>query len=133
MSRGQPQTQRQLRVGEEVRHVVSAILARGELHEPVLLSHPVTVTEVRMSPDLKNATVYVIALGGVDNDQVLEALRRASAYLRHLVGRDVHLKFTPKLTFVSDTSFDEGGRIDSILRRPDVARDLDTASDGNEP
>ena len=125
MSRGQPQSQRQLRVGEEIRHVIAGILARGELHEPVLASHSVTVTEVRMSPDLKNASVYVIALGGEDNEQVLEALTRARSYLRFLMGKAVHLRYTPKLTFMSDTSFDEGNRIDAILRRPEVARDLD--------
>lgn len=115
---------RLLRVGEQMRHILSEILARGDVHDEVLASHMVSVTEVRMSPDLKHATVFVKPLLGNDEDAVLKALRTNTAYLQREVAKRVQLKFAAKLKFLADESFDEGGHIDALLRRPDVARDL---------
>ena len=122
---------RQLRVGEELRHVLSQILGRGELRDPALSGRSITVTEVRSSPDLRRATVYVMPLGGEDSEDVIEALRRAAPYLRRQLGRQVHLKFTPELTFEHDEIWDQAAGIDAVLRRPEVARDLTAKSDGN--
>ncbi|MFC1673220.1 30S ribosome-binding factor RbfA [Pseudomonadota bacterium] len=126
-------SQRQLRVGEEVRHAVAWIIERGELRDPALIQTPITVTEVRVSPDLKNATCFITPLGGGDADAiatVVEALNRASKFLRHEIARSVNLKHTPKLNFLHDPSFDNAGHIDELLHRPEVARDL--ASDDDE-
>ncbi|MCW8914290.1 MAG: 30S ribosome-binding factor RbfA [Magnetovibrio sp.] len=120
-------SQRQLRVGEELRHALAWILERGEMRDPVLATTPVTVTEVRVSPDLKNATCFVTPLGGGDAEaitEVVDALGRARKFLRHEVVRKVNLKFAPQLHFEHDTSFDTAGHIDELLHRPDVARDL---------
>jgi len=120
-------SQRQLRVGEELRHALAWILERGELREPVLATTPVTVTEVRVSPDLKNATCFVTPLGGGDAEAVkavVEALGRARKFLRHAVVTKVNLKYAPQLHFEHDTSFDFAGHIDELLHQPDVARDL---------
>ncbi len=115
---------RLLRVGEQVRHVLSDILARGEVHDDVLASHPVSVTEVRMSPDLRHATVFVKPLLGADEAQVLKALRTNTAFLQRSVASRVNTKYAAKLKFLADESFDEGSHIDAILRSPKVARDL---------
>lgn len=115
---------RLLRVGEQVRHALSDVLMRGEVHDPVLASHSVSVTEVRMSPDLRHATVFVKPLLGADEDEVLAALKRHVKYLRGEVAKRVKLKFSAQLKFLSDESFDEASHIDSVLRRPEVARDL---------
>jgi len=115
---------RLLRVGEQVRHILSEILARGDVHDDVLASHTVSVTEVRMSPDLKHATVFIKSLLGADEDAVLKALRTNTAYLQREVAKRVNLKFAAKLKFLADESFDEGTHIEQLLRRPDVARDL---------
>ncbi|HEV2570056.1 30S ribosome-binding factor RbfA [Sphingomonas sp.] len=115
---------RLLRVGEQVRHVLSDVLMRGEVHDPVLASHSVSVTEVRMSPDLRHATVFVKPLLGADEGEVLAALKRNVKYLRGEVAKRVNLKFSAQLKFLADESFDEASHIDSILRRPEVARDL---------
>jgi ribosome-binding factor A len=117
---------RVLRVGEEVRHALSAILMRGEVHDDVLASHVVSVTEVRMSPDLRHATAFVKPLLGQDEQAVLKALRTHTAYLQREVARSVKLKFAPRIKFLADESFDEGGHIDALLRNPHVARDLDS-------
>lgn len=118
-------SQRQLRVGEEIRHVLAEILARGDLYEPVLAGLSITVSEVRMSPDLKHATAYVTPLGHMeDADAVLKALGRIARPLQGEVGRKVHLKFTPRLSFRLDTSFDYALRIDKLLHRPEVEQDL---------
>lgn len=119
---------RLLRVGEQVRHVLSDVLMRGEVHDPVLASHSVSVTEVRMSPDLRHATVFVKPLLGGDEAEVLAALKRNARYLRGEVAKRVNLKFSAQLKFLSDESFDEATRIDALLRRPEVARDLDADS-----
>jgi ribosome-binding factor A len=115
---------RLLRVGEQVRHVLADILMRGDVHDEVLASHSVSVTEVRMSPDLKHATVFVKPLLGADEEAVLKALRTNTAYLQREVAKRVQLKYAAKLKFLADESFDEGSHIDKLLRRPDVARDL---------
>jgi ribosome-binding factor A len=124
-------TQRSLRAGELVRHAVAEILSRGEVHDPVIEGHLITVPEVRMSPDLRIATVYILPLGGVDNTAVLEALDRNKRHLRAEVARRVNLKFAPEIRFRIDERFDEAERIDQLLRTPQVRRDLD--SDAGEP
>jgi ribosome-binding factor A len=115
---------RLLRVGEQVRHALSEVLMRGDVHDDVLTSHPVSVTEVRMSPDLRHATVFVKPLLGKDEPVVLKALRTNTAYLQSEVARRVNLKYASKLKFLADESFDEGSHIDQLLRSPKVARDL---------
>ena len=116
---------RTLRVGEQMRHILSEILARGDVHDDVLASHMVSVTEVRMSPDLRHATVFVKPLLGKDEDAVLKALRTNTAYLQREVAARVQMRYAAKLKFLADKSFDEGSHIDALLRRPEVARDLD--------
>lgn len=115
---------RLLRVGEQVRHVLADILARGDVHDETLASHTVSVTEVRMSPDLRHATAFVKPLLGADEGAVLKALRQNTAYLQGEVARRVNTKYAAKLKFLADESFDEGDRIDALLRDPKVARDL---------
>ena len=116
---------RTLRVGEQVRHVLSDILQRGDVHDDTLTSHMVSITEVRMSPDLRHATVFVKPLLGQDEEAVLKALRQNTAYLQREVAHRVRTKYAARLKFLADESFDEGMRIDTILRKPEVARDLD--------
>jgi len=116
---------RLLRVGEQVRHVLAEILMRGDVHDDVLASHVVSVTEVRMSPDLKHAVVFVKPLLGADEEKVLKALRTNTAYFQSEVAKRVNLKYAAKIQFRADESFDEGARIDALLRAPTVARDLD--------
>jgi ribosome-binding factor A len=116
-------SQRQQRVAELVRHALAEILMRGDLADEVLTSHVVTIPEVRMSPDLKLATAYVMPLGGKDERAVLGALERNKKYLRHEVAHRVNLKFAPDLRFRRDESFDEAARIDALLRSERVARD----------
>ena len=125
---------RLLRVGEQVRHALAQVLMRGDVHDEVLASHPVSVTEVRMSPDLRHATVFVKPLLGRDEPVVLKALRTNTAYLQSEVARRVNLKYASKLKFLADESFDEGSHIDSILRSPKVAADLrDDANEDETP
>ena len=116
---------RTLRVGEQVRHILSEVLQRGDVHDETLASHLVSVTEVRMSPDLRHATVFVKPLLGRDEDAVLKALRTNTAYLQREVARRVKMKYAAKLKFLADESFDEGSHIDALLRSPEIARDLD--------
>ena len=116
---------RLLRVGEQVRHALSDILMRGDVHDATLASHSVSVTEVRMSPDLRHATAFVMPLMGGDAEAVLKALRTNTAYLQGEVARRVNTKYAAKLKFLLDESFDEGSHIDALLRDPKVARDLD--------
>jgi ribosome-binding factor A len=120
---------RLLRVGEQVRHALSEILTRGDVHDETLASHLVSVTEVRMSPDLRHATVFVIPLLGANAEGVLKALRTHTAYLQSEVARRVNTKYAAKLKFLLDESFDEGSHIDKLLRQPKVARDLGTDAD----
>jgi ribosome-binding factor A len=122
---GKGNSQRQLRVGELVRHAVAEVLARGEVHDPVIATHLITVPEVRMSPDLRLATVYVMPLGGTDEKDVLAALERNKRYLRGEVAHRVNLKFAPDIRFRIDERFEEAERIERLLRSPEVKRDLD--------
>ena len=115
---------RLLRVGEQVRHALSEILMRGDVHDETLASHLVSVTEVRMSPDLRHATTFVIPLLGANAVAVLKALRTNTAYLQSEVARRVNTKYAAKLKFLLDESFDEGSHIDQLLRAPKVAQDL---------
>jgi ribosome-binding factor A len=115
---------RTLRVGEQVRHVLSEILARGDVHDELLDKHPVSVTEVRMSPDLRHATVFVKPLLGANEEAVIKALRTNTAYLQREVAARVQQKYAAKLKFLADESFDEGTHIDTLLRAPKVAQDL---------
>ena len=115
---------RVLRVGEQVRHVLSEILARGDVHDDILATHPVSVTEVRMSPDLRHATVFVKPLLGKDEEAVIKALRTNTAYLQREVAHRIRMKYAAKLKFLADESFDEASHIDKLLRDPKVARDL---------
>ncbi len=117
---------RTLRVGEQVRHVLSEILQRGDVHDDVLAKHVISITEVRMSPDLRHATVFVKPLLGKDEDAVLKALRTNTAYLQREVATRVKMKYAARLKFLADESFDKGSHIDAILRSPDVARDLES-------
>jgi ribosome-binding factor A len=127
MKTDSPETRsvRVLRVGEQVRHALSDILARGDVHDEVLAKHVVTITEVRMSPDLRHATAFVKPLLGQDEDKVLKALRTNTAYLQSEVARRVQNKYAAKLKFLADESFDEGSHVDALLRDPKVARDLE--------
>src|SRR5215217_2255871 len=115
---------RLLRVGEQVRHALSDILMRGDVHDETLAKHMVSVTEVRMSPDLRHATVFVKPLLGADEAEVLAALKKNVRYLRGEVAKRVNTKYAADLKFLADESFDEGSQIDSILRSPKVAQDL---------
>jgi len=128
-------TQRQLRVGEEVRHALAQVLERGALRDPDLVKTPVTVTEVSVSPDLKNALCFVTPLGGGDAESVkvvVDALTRASKFLRFEVARSVKLKHTPALRFIHDATFDNAEFIGSLLHRPEVARGLSRDEDSDE-
>jgi ribosome-binding factor A len=115
---------RLLRVGEQVRHVLSEILGRGDVHDETLQSHLVSITEVRMSPDLRHAMVFVKPLLGQDEEVVLKAMRTNTAYLQREVASRVRLRYAARLKFIADESFDQGGHIDTLLRSPKVARDL---------
>ena len=115
---------RLLRVGEQVRHALSDLLMRGDVHDETLQSHMVSVTEVRMSPDLRHATVFVKPLLGQDEEEVLKALRTHTAFFQREIARRVATKYAAKIKFLADESFDAGGRIDQLLRDPHVARDI---------
>ena len=116
---------RPFRVGEQVRHILSNILQRGDVHDDTLARHMVSVTEVRMSSDLRHATVFVKPLLGRDEEAVLKALRQNTAYLQREVAHRVKMKYAAKLKFIADESFDEGSHVDALLRMPQVARDLE--------
>jgi ribosome-binding factor A len=115
---------RLLKVGEQVRHVISELLTRQQVHDEVLTAHTVSVTEVRMTPDLRNASVYVKPLLGADEDEVIKALRTHTAYFQREVASKLKLKYAAKIKFLPDESFDEAGRIEALLSDPRVARDL---------
>ena len=119
------QSVRVLKVGERVRHILSELLARQEVHDDTLSAHAVSVTEVRMTPDLRTAAAYVKPLLGADEDDVVKALRRNTAFFQREVAKRLGLKFAPKLQFRPDESFDEADRIEKLLTDPRVARDLD--------
>jgi len=132
----QGRSQRQLRVGEELRHALAAVLVRGELRDPHLAEVSLTVTEVRVSPDLKSATAFVVPLGGADLDPIIAALNHAASFLRGQLGQEVQLRHTPRLSFQADHSFDEAARINAILHHPRVAQDVEAdeedSGDGNQ-
>jgi ribosome-binding factor A len=122
-------TQRALRVGELIRHAVAEMLTRGDVHDPVIEGHLITVPEVRMTADLRLATIYVMPLGGRDMAQVLEALENNKRYLRGEIAHRVNLKFAPELRFRADERFEEAERIEKLLRTPAVQRDLKGGSE----
>jgi ribosome-binding factor A len=130
MSRGRPResapSQRALRAGELVRHALAEILVRGDVHDPVIATHLITVPQVHMSPDLRLATVYVMPLGGHDEKDVLAALDRNKRYLRGEIAHRVNLKFAPDIRFRIDERFAAADRIERLLRSPEVKRDLDS-------
>ena len=117
-------SQRQLRVAEEIRHVLAGVFARGEIRDPELADVVITVTEVRIGPDLKRATAFVTRLGRSDIEAKLPALRRAAPFLRVQVAKQLRLRVAPDLSFQADTSIDYAMHVDGLLRAPDVARDL---------
>lgn len=123
-SRSKGPSQRQLRAGELIRHALVELLQRESFREPALEGVSVTVSEVRVSPDLKQATAYAAPLGGARQAEVIDALNRVAPYLRGLLGKKIEMKFTPALAFKSDDTFAEAQKIDALLARPDVARDL---------
>ena len=122
-------SQRQLRVGELIRHALAEMLSRGDIHDAVIEGHLITVPEVRMSPDLRLATVYVMPLGGKDEQEVVAALERNKKFLRGEIARRVNLKFAPEIRFRIDERFGEAERIEKLLRTPEVQRDLDKTDD----
>jgi ribosome-binding factor A len=122
---------RQLRVGELVRHAMADMLSRGEIHDPVIEGHMITVPEVRMSPDLRLATIYIMPLGGRDEEKVLAALEANKRFMRGEIAKRVNLKFAPEIRFRADERFDEAERIEKLLRTPQVQRDLQQ-EDGRE-
>ena len=132
---GRERSQRQLRVGETIRHALVEILARDELRDPDLVGASITVTEVRVSPDLRNASVFVLPLGGERTVEIVAALQRAAPFLRRQVGQALTMKYLPDLSFLADTAFDARERIDSLLRSPEVLRDISGRghSDDEEP
>lgn len=134
MSRGAAKapSQRQLRVGEQIRHALARLLQEGRTHVDALTHRDVTVTEVRVSPDLKSATVFVTPLGGQDVAGTLADLRTAAPVLRHELARDINLRFTPRLSFQADRSFDEAAKIDNLLRSDRVRRDTAAADDDDD-
>jgi ribosome-binding factor A len=122
-------SQRQLRVGELIRHELAEMLARGDVHDPVIQAHMITVPEVRMAADLRLATIYVVPLGGRDVEAVIAALDRNKRYVRGEIAKRVNLKFAPEIRFRVDERFDEAERIEKLLRTPAVQRDLDGEKD----
>jgi len=117
-------SQRQLRVGELVRHAIADMLTRGDVHDPVIEGHLITVPEVRMSPDLKLATIYVMPMGGRDASEVVAAFEKHKKFLRAEIAHRINLKFAPDIRFRMDDRFAEAERIDKLLRSPEIARDL---------
>ena len=124
-SQSAPPSQRQLRIGELVRHKLAEMLARGDIHDDVIASHVITVPEVRLSSDLKLATAYVITLGDSDTDAVIEALNRNKRYIRAEVAQAVNLKFAPDIRFRRDETFEEASRIDQLLASAKVRQDVE--------
>ena len=122
-------SQRQLRVSELIRHALAEMLTRGDVHDPVIEGHLITVPEVRMTADLRLATVYVMPLGGRDAESVVAALERNKKFLRGEIARRVNLKFAPEIRFRIDERFGEAERIEKLLRTPEVRRDLDKTDD----
>jgi ribosome-binding factor A len=120
---------RQLRVGELVRHAIADMLARGDVHDPVIEKHMITVPEVRVTADLRLATIYVMPLGGKDAEAVVAAFERHKKFLRTEIAHRINLKFAPDIRFRVDERFEEAERIDRLLRSPEVKRDLEHGDD----
>lgn len=120
---GKP-SNRPLKVGEELRHAISGVLMRGELHDPALDSSSITVSEVRISPDLKNATVFVLPLGGKNSDAVIQSLASHAGAIRHLVARKVHMRHIPNFRFKLDETFERAGLVQRLLADPKVRQDV---------
>ena len=130
MAKGpRPPSQRQLRVGEELRHVIASVLERGDIRDADVAGRPITITGVKVSPDLRNATVFVVPLGGGDPAPVLAGLKRVRSYLRHELAKAVQLRVVPDLSFAADVSFDAAERIEALLRSPEVRQDLEDRDD----
>jgi ribosome-binding factor A len=127
--KGRAPSQRQLRVGELVRHTLADMFTRGEVHDPVIEGHLITVPEVQMTADLRLATIYIVPLGGRDSDAVLAALEHNKRFLRGEIARHINLKFAPEIRFRIDERFDEAERIEKLLRTPAVRRDLEHKTD----
>ncbi|HMA48975.1 MAG TPA: 30S ribosome-binding factor RbfA [Magnetospirillaceae bacterium] len=127
-------SQRQLRVGEEIRHILANVLERGDVRDPDVAGKVITVTEVSISPDLRNASVYVVEMGGGDIKSLLTGLKRVASFFRHELSKKMNLRIVPMLHFHPDTSFDRASRIESLLALPEVRRDLgrDLESDSSE-
>ncbi len=125
MHQAKPASQRQLRVAEEIRHVLAGVFLRGELRDPDLADVAITVTEVRVSPDLKHATAFVTRLGRSDIGQKLPALRRAAPFLRGVLAKALRLRVAPEVSFQADTSLDYAMHINDVLHSPEVRRDLE--------
>ena len=131
--RSKAPTQRQLRVGEEIRHVLAGVFLHAAFRDPDLTDVRITVTEVRVSPDLRNATAFVARLGRSDIDALLPALARAAVYLRGQVAHGMRLRIAPNLTFQPDTTLEHAMQIDALMRTPEVARDLGTPAAAEDP
>jgi ribosome-binding factor A len=131
-SAGAGPSQRQLRAGELIRHAIIDILREGDLHDEPLENASITVTEVRMSPDLKHATCFIEPLGGAHAGEVVGALNRHARFIRGKLGRRIDMKFTPDLRFVHDESFDEAARMDALFNRPEVRRDLEPGGESED-
>ena len=127
--RNREHSQRQLRVGEELRHSLAELLERGDMRDPVLRDARVTVTVVDVSPDLRNAVAFIVPLGGEHADEVLAAARRAAPYFRNRLAKMIDLRFAPEIRFELDRSFDHAAKIDKLLHDPQVARDLEAGDD----
>lgn len=126
-------SQRQLRVGEQVRAAITTVLQRGEVRDPLIEKTVISISEVRMSPDLKIATAYITPLGQADHASVVDALNRNARYIRKRVTPALRqMKYMPDVRFRDDTSFDNYRKIDDLLRSPEVMRDLEKGSDGDE-
>ncbi len=130
-SRSKPPSQRQLRVGEEIRHALVRVLVRGDFHDPLLCEANLTVTQVAVSPDLRNATAFVVPLGGSQVDEIVRVLNRAAGYLRGQLGREIQLRYTPRLGFEPDLSFDRADELERLLHSPRVRRDLERTDESS--
>ena len=128
-----PAGQRQLRVGEELRHALAQLLRPGELRDPALRDANITVTEVRVSPDLKNATAFVMPLAAANEAEMMAGLKRSAPFLKGRVARMVELRQAPNIVFAIDSAFENAARIEALLRRPEVERDLQPEAEGDEP
>jgi ribosome-binding factor A len=123
-ARNKEPSQRQLRVGAELQHALVEVLARGDARDPELRDVSITISQVTVSPDLKHATAYVMTFGGANLERVLAALRRANSFFRYEIAKGLALRHVPKIAFEADHSFETAARIEALLRRPEVARDL---------